>query len=147
MKKYCCLLIILLAHSCKKQCNVQKIDKSVLNISLLKGDYIIENQKKEVDSLLLIDFADELVNEKISSPTRHDECGHFIFYRYSFKNETIDLRLKKDEQSYMFSIFGGTCDSKDIILNYQQIKQHSIIKINLKKCKESELKTLVFKIL
>ena len=118
MKKYCCLLIILLIYSCKTKCNVQQIEKSVLNINLLKGDYIIENQKKEIDSLVLIDFADELVNEKISSPMRHDVCGHFILYRYSFKNETIDLRLKKDEESYMFSVFGGMCDSKDIILNY-----------------------------
>lgn len=148
MKKYYCLFFVMasLILSCirKEDCKIQPITPDIIDLSKLKGDFIYENQKGEIDSLILSDYSNVIRNQTISSLANHKLCGHFIGFDYAYKNEAIGFTLKKTEKHFEFSV-NGFCVSKDISMNEYEVKSDSLFVINIEKCDKSDFKILAFR--
>ncbi len=103
--KYFILPLIICLISCgrKGECDVEQISKDVFDSNKIKGDFIMENQKHEIDTLKIKDYYEEFETfEKIGLLIEHQECGHFIDYSYEFKGEIINLDLEKNEKKLIF---------------------------------------------
>jgi hypothetical protein len=147
MKKNMCVfnLILFVFISCKEKHNITSIDKQVLDVTEIKGDFILKNQNNEIDTLKLIDFSENIVDERVISPMRDDEVGHFITYDYSFKEDTFSLGLRKSDIEYEFSIHSSDCFFNDIHVPFSQIKNDTIIDFKFKNCKSNIQKIILNK--
>lgn len=141
---YNLILLLFIFIGCKDKYNIEPIDKQVLDVAQIKGDFIFKNQNNEIDTLKLIDFSEEIVTERVISPMRDDEIGHFITYRYSFKGDTFSLGLRKSDIEYEFSIYSSDCFFNDIHIPFSQIKNDSIIDFKLQNC-ESNIQKIILK--
>lgn len=139
MKKrlYNLILLVFIFIGCKDKYDIKPIDTQVLDVAEIKGDFIFKNQNDGIDTLKLIDFYENIVTERVISPMRDDEVGHFIVYDYSFKGDTFVFRLKKSNIEYEFSIYSSDCFFNDIHIPFSQIKNHSIIDFKFQNCKSS----------
>lgn len=104
--KYYILVLFIFLISCgrKGPCNVERISKTVFDSINVKGDFILENQKHQIDTLKIKSYNDEFETFRNIGLMVHQECGHFIYCTYDFKGETINLSLKKNEDEMIFKV-------------------------------------------
>lgn len=142
---YSLIMLLLLFIGCKDKYNIEPIDKQVIDVAKIKGDFILKNQNNEIDTLKLIDFHESLVTERVISPMRDDEVGHFIVFDYSFKGDVFSFRLRKSNIEYEFSIYSSNCIFNDIRIPFSQIKKDTIIDFKFQNCKSNIQKIILNK--
>ncbi len=96
------LLICLISCGRKGPCDVERISKIVFDSTNVKVNFIMENQKHEIDTLKIMSYYDEFEMFRDIGLMIHQECGHFILYSYNFKGEIIHLHLEKNEDEMIF---------------------------------------------
>ena len=144
--KYIFLLLTVCLISCdrKGKCNVEKISQSVFDSIYVKGDFVMANQKHEIDTLKIINYYDEFETSYNLGIMVHQECGHFIDYSYKFKEETINLGIEKNEKELIFKaeslhmVNEQRCDKNSNFENKPLI-------VDGKYCKSNIFKTIVIK--
>ncbi len=138
-------LFLFVFFGCKEKHNITPIDKQVLDVARIKGDFIFKNQNNEIDTLKLIDFSEDIISERVISPMRDDEVGHFIVFDYLFKGDTFVFRLRKSDIEYEFSIYSSDCLFNDIHIPFSQIKNDTLIDFKFQNCKSSIQKIILKK--
>ncbi|MFK7002080.1 hypothetical protein [Flavobacterium oreochromis] len=103
-KLFCFLIFNVLSSCGNKECEVQQIDKAIFNPINIKGDFIMVNQKDEIDTLKIEEFYEEFEKIQKRSLMVHQDCGHFFYYVYKFKGETISMDLEKNETKFIFKV-------------------------------------------
>ena len=144
--KYLNLVFILCVISCGRrgECDVEQISKNVFDSLNVKGDFIMENQKHETDTLKIKDYFEIFETYENIGPMVHDECGHFIDYSYEFKKEIINIGIEKNETKLIFN-----AESMHMSNEYECDKNsnfaNQILIVNGKYCEQSIFAKIGFK--
>jgi hypothetical protein len=144
--KYLILAFAFTFLSCgsRGECDVEQISKNVFDSIYVKGDFIMENQKHETDTLKIKDYFEIFATYENIGPMVHDECGHFINYSYEFKEEIINVDIEKNETKLIFK-----AESLHMSNEYQCDKNlnfyNQILVVNGKYCEQSIFDKIGFK--
>ena len=130
MRKIIFLLLILIISSCEKECKLERINENVFDLNILKGKYYLTSDLDGAESLSIKDKTDIYEKSSFQSPMNYRECEHFKSYEVEFRNELIDISLRKtDEKKYELDVMFWCgeilseieINPKDLILNKEYI--------------------------
>jgi hypothetical protein len=140
-----CFLILNIFIACgNKECEVQEIEKAIFNPINIKGDFIMVNQKEEIDTLKIEDFYEEFEKIQKRGLMVHQDCGHFFYYVYNFKGETINMDLEKNETKLIFKVTSLHM-SNEYEINNNSKNFDRLLVINGRNCETSLFDKIVTK--
>ena len=148
MQKIIILVLIFVSISCEKNCELKRIEENVFDLSKLKEKYFLTSDSNETDSLILINKIDVYQNNSISTLMNYRECEHFKAYEFEFKNETVEISLRKTDKNKfeLDALFPCGEISSGIDINPEELKQNKEYIFNRKRdctLENSQIQTII----
>jgi hypothetical protein len=115
-----------------------------MDTTKLKGNFILQNQKGDLDTLVLLQCGNVIQTQSYKSMTNIEECGHTISFNYDSKKGfgTVSLWLQKDENENYTVLINGFCFDKELVMNEKNILKDSLITIKVDECDNSSFKEI-----
>ncbi|WP_127846311.1 hypothetical protein [Psychroflexus aestuariivivens] len=98
MRKITIILLICILSACEKDCKLERIDENIFDLRQLKEKYFLTSDSNEIDSLIISTKIDIYEKTSFQSPMNYRECEHFKSYKIEFRNEVIDISLRKTDK-------------------------------------------------
>lgn len=97
MNKLIFLFFLSTLSSCVSECKLVPIDEKIFDINQIEKKYILANNLNETDSLIYINHTDKYQKKYRQSFINFVECEHFKSYELKFRDEIIEISLRKNK--------------------------------------------------
>ena len=99
MKYLFIISLLFIISSCEKECKLERISENLFDLNKIDGNKFRANKTAETDSLILLDKMDIYEKSSYSGLMNYRECGHFKSYIVKFKENHIQISLRKNSES------------------------------------------------